>query len=173
MIPVWSLAMFAWLFGVMIWCAFGVVRHADALAELLGEPYGTLILTVSIISIEVTILATIMLGGSPNPTLPRETMFAILMIVLNGMVGTVLAIGGLRHVQQQYNLQGATTFLAVLTPAGPRASRSVCCLSGPGVYAGRLARGLNYLGLGAVRSAMKNMMSDVVAALCASTSRSS
>jgi Ca2+:H+ antiporter len=116
MIPVWSLAMFAWLFGVMIWCAFGVVRHADALAELLGEPYGTLILTVSIISIEVTILATIMLGGSPNPTLPRETMFAILMIVLNGMVGTVLAIGGLRHVQQQYNLQGATTFLAVLTP---------------------------------------------------------
>jgi Ca2+:H+ antiporter len=114
--PVWSLAMFTWLFGVMIWCAFGVVRHADALAELLGEPYGTLILTVSVISIEVTILATIMLGGSPNPTLPRETMFAILMIVLNGMVGTVLAIGGLRHVQQQYNLQGATTFLAVLTP---------------------------------------------------------
>ena len=114
--PVWSLAMFAWLFGVMIWSAFGVVRHADALAEILGEPYGTLILTVSVISIEVTILATIMLGGNPNPTLPRETMFAILMIVLNGMVGTVLAIGGLRHIQQQYNLQGAMTFLAVLTP---------------------------------------------------------
>jgi Ca2+:H+ antiporter len=110
------IAMFAWLFGVMIWCAFGVVRHADALAELLGEPYGTLILTISVISMEVAILATVMLGGTPNPTLPRETMFAILMIVLNGMVGTVLAIGGLRHVEQEYNLQGAMAFLAVITP---------------------------------------------------------
>jgi len=111
-----SIALFAWLFGVMIWCAFGVVRHADALAELLGEPYGTLILTVAVISMEVTILATVMLGGTPNPTLPRETMFAILMIVLNGMVGTVLAIGGLRHVEQDYNLQGALAYLAVITP---------------------------------------------------------
>jgi len=111
-----SIALFAWLFGVMIWCAFGVVRHADALAELLGEPYGTLILTIAVISMEVTILATVMLGGTPNPTLPRETMFAILMIVLNGMVGTVLAIGGLRHVEQEYNLQGALAYLAVITP---------------------------------------------------------
>jgi len=112
----WLAFMFAWLFAVMIWCAFGVVRHADALAELLGEPYGTLILTVAVISMEVAILATIMLDGTPNPTLPRETMFAILMIVLNGMVGTVLAIGGLRHVEQEYNLQGAMAYLAVITP---------------------------------------------------------
>ncbi len=112
----WLVFMFTWLFGVMIWCAFGVVRHADALAEIFGEPYGTLILTVSVISMEVTILATVMLSGAPNPTLPRETMFAILMIVLNGMVGTVLAVGGLRHVVQQYNLQGALAYLAVITP---------------------------------------------------------
>ena len=112
----WLLLMFVWLFGVMVWCAFGVVRHADALAEILGEPYGTLILTVSVISMEVAILATVMLSGAPNPTLPRETMFAILMIVLNGMVGTVLAVGGMRHVVQQYNLQGALAYLAVITP---------------------------------------------------------
>jgi len=112
----WLGLMFVVLFGVMIWCAFGVVRHADALAEILGEPYGTLILTLSVISIEVAILSTIMLGNTPNPTLPRETMFAILMIVLNGMVGTVLAVGGLRYVQQQYNLQGALAYLAVITP---------------------------------------------------------
>ena len=112
----WLGFLFVWLFGVMIWCAFGVVRHADALAEILGEPYGTLILTLSVISIEVTILATVMLGNMPNPTLPRETMFAILMIVLNGMVGTVLAVGGLRYVEQQYSLQGALAYLAVITP---------------------------------------------------------
>ena len=110
------IVLFAWLFGVMVWCAFGVVRHADALAEILGEPYGTLILTTAVISIEVTILATVMFSGDPNPTLPRETMFAILMIVLNGMVGTVLAIGGLRYVEQEYNLQGAMAYLAVITP---------------------------------------------------------
>lgn len=108
--------LFVWLFAVMIWCAFGVVRHAEALAELLGEPYGTLILTFSVTIIEVAIMATIMLGGSPNPTLPRDTMLAVLMIVLNGMVGLALTVGALRHGQQHYNLQGATAFLAVISP---------------------------------------------------------
>jgi Ca2+:H+ antiporter len=114
--PVWFAAMFAWLFGVMMWCAFGVVRHADALADLLGEPYGTLVLTISVISIEVTIMAIVMLSGGANPTLPRDTMFAILMIVLNGIVGITLVIGTLRHGQQHYNLQGAVAFLAVIMP---------------------------------------------------------
>jgi len=112
----WFAAMFLWLFGVMVWCAFGVVRHADALAELLGEPYGTLVLTLSVVIIEVTIMATVMLSGDANPTLPRDTMFAILMIVLNGIVGITLVIGALRHGQQYYNLQGAVAFLAVIVP---------------------------------------------------------
>ena len=112
----WLGFMFVWLFGVIIWCAFGVVRHAEALADILGEPYGTLFLTISVVGIEVAILAAIMIGETPNPTLPRETMFAVLMIVLNGMVGTILVVGGFRHVRQHYNLEGATTFLAVLTP---------------------------------------------------------
>ncbi len=110
-----GLPLFIWLFAVMVWCSFGVVRHADALAELLGEPYGTLVLTLSVISIEVTMIAGIMLGGENNPTLPRDTMFAILMIVLNGMVGLALIIGALRHGQQRYNLQGASAFLAVIS----------------------------------------------------------
>ena len=74
-----------------------------------------MILTISVISMEVAVLATVMLDGEPNPTLPRETMFAILMIVLNGMIGLTLAIGAVRHVQQEYNLQGATAFLAVIS----------------------------------------------------------
>ena len=107
--------LFAWMFAVMIWCAFAVVRHAEALAQFCGEPYGTLILTLSVVSIEVTIMATVMLSGDPNPTLPRDTVFAVLMIVLNGMVGTSVIIGALRHKQQQYSLQGAIAFLAVIT----------------------------------------------------------
>jgi Ca2+:H+ antiporter len=110
-----SVAIFIWLFAVMIWCAFGVVRHAEILAEYLGEPYGTLILTISVVSIEVTIMATVMLHGGPNPTLPRDTVFAVLMIVLNGMVGLSVVVGAWRHRQQQYSLQGAVAFLAVIS----------------------------------------------------------
>jgi Ca2+:H+ antiporter len=110
-----SIAMFLWLFAVMVWCAFGVVHHAEALAHRLGEPYGTLILTIAVISIEVAIMAIVMLSGSPNPSLPRDTVMAVLMIVLNGMVGLSILVGALRHVQQQYNLQGAIVFLAVIS----------------------------------------------------------
>ena len=113
--PAFTAAIFAWLFLAMIWCAFGVVRHAEALADYLGEPYGTLILTISVISIEVTIMATVMLHGGPNPTLPRDTVFAVLMIVLNGMVGLSVMVGAWRHRQQQYSLQGAVAFLAVIS----------------------------------------------------------
>lgn len=108
-------AIFVGLFAVMVWCAFGVVRHAEALAHYCGEPYGTLILTMSVVTIEVTIMATVMLTGEPNPTLPRDTVYAVVMIVLNGMVGVSVIVGALRHKQQQYSLQGAVAFLAVIT----------------------------------------------------------
>ncbi len=113
--PAFTAAIFVWLFLAMIWCAFGVVRHAEALAEYLGEPFGTLILTISVVTIEVTIMATVMLHGGPNPTLPRDTVFAVMMIVLNGMVGLSVMMGAWRHRQQQYSLQGAVAFLAVIS----------------------------------------------------------
>jgi Ca2+:H+ antiporter len=113
---VWPVAMFAWLFTAMLWLSFSVVRHAESLAVKLGEPYGTLILTLSVISIEVIMISAVMLTGGENPTLARETMFAVLMIVLNGMVGLTLLVGGLRHHEQLYNLQGANAFLSVIIP---------------------------------------------------------
>ena len=106
--------LFVWLFGTMLWSSFSAVRHADALAELLGEPLGTLILTISVISIEVSIISAVMLHGGPNPTLARDTMLAVLIIVLNGMVGLSLLVGGFRHREQSYNLQGARSYLSVL-----------------------------------------------------------
>ncbi len=114
--PLPTIILFVWIFAAMLWCAFGVVRHADALADLLGEPYGTLILTLSVISIEVSLMAAIMLTGEANPTLARDTMLAVVMIVLNALVGISLLIGGLRHGEQEFNLRGARAFLAVLIP---------------------------------------------------------
>ena len=109
-------AFFGWLFGVILWCAFGVVARADVLAEILGEPLGTLVLTLSIVVIEVALIAAVMLGGHGVPTLARDTMFAVLMIVLNGVVGLALLLGGLRHGEQAYNLQGAVAYLALILP---------------------------------------------------------
>jgi Ca2+:H+ antiporter len=111
-----TVALFGWLFATMLWCAFGVVRHAESLAEMLGEPYGTLILTLAVIVIEVSLISAIMVLGENDPTLARDTMFAVLMIILNGMVGLTLLLGGLRYREQHYNLQGAKSFLAVITP---------------------------------------------------------
>lgn len=114
--PLPSLLVFAWLLGVIIWSAFGVVHEAEDLAHRLGEPYGTLILTLSIVIIEVALVGAVMLGAKGAPTLGRDTMFAVLMIVLNGVVGIGLLIGGLRHFQQRYNLKGASSYLAVIIP---------------------------------------------------------
>jgi len=111
-----SAAVFAGLFLVMLWLAFAVVRHAESLATLLGEPYGTLILTLSVIGIEVALIASIMITGSNKATLARDTMFSVIMIVLNGLVGLSLLTGGLKHRFQSYNLEGATAYLAVLIP---------------------------------------------------------
>jgi Ca2+:H+ antiporter len=111
-----SAVLFIWLFTVILWCAFGVVKEADHLAELLHEPLGTLILTLSIVIIEVALIAAMALAGKSAPTLGRDTMFAVLMIVLNGAVGLCLLLGGLRHHAQAYNLQGAVAYLAVIIP---------------------------------------------------------
>ncbi len=106
--------LFLWLFGTMMWCAFSVVRHAEAIAERLGEPYGTLVLTLSMVVIEVSLLAAIMLHGENNATLARDAMFATLMIVLNGMIGAALLMGAMRYWEQEYNLAGARAFLVVI-----------------------------------------------------------
>lgn len=114
--PLISAAIFVWLLGVIIWAAFGVVHEAEILAGRLGEPFGTLILTLSIVIIEVALISAVMLGAKGAPTLGRDTMFAVLMIVLNGVVGIGLIVGGRRHFAQSYNLKGASSYLAVIIP---------------------------------------------------------
>ncbi|WP_183759064.1 MULTISPECIES: calcium:proton antiporter [unclassified Rhizobium] len=114
--PVWLFIIFAWLFSVVLGCALSVVRHADDLAERLGEPYGTLILTLAITSIEVMAITAVMQHGENNPTLVRDTLFAVVMIILNGMVGLSLLVGGWRRHDQHHNLQGANAYLGVIVP---------------------------------------------------------
>jgi len=112
--PVTLIVVFLWLFAVILWSAVSVARHADCLAIKFGEPYGTLILTLSAISIEVVMISTAMLHGANNPTLGRDAIFAVVMIALNGFVGLCLVIGGLRYREQYYNLQGVNSYLNVI-----------------------------------------------------------
>src|SRR6266516_2160877 len=103
-----------WLFATILWSAISVTRHADCLAIKFGEPYGTLILTLSAIAVEVTMISMAMLHGANNPTLARDAMFAVVMIALGGFVGLSLLLGGLRYREQYYNLQGVNSYLNVI-----------------------------------------------------------
>jgi Ca2+:H+ antiporter len=112
----WFACMLGWLFGAILISAFAVVRHAEGLAVRLGEPLGTLVLTLSMSGMEMMMIAAVMYTGQGASSLARDTMFAIVMIVLNGLVGTSLLLGGWRYHEQTYNLYGANAFLAVLLP---------------------------------------------------------
>jgi len=114
--PIWFSLILGWLLLIILSSIFAVVRHAESLAEKLGEPLGTLILTLSVTSIEVMIIIATMSTGKGSPTLARDAMFAVIMIALNGTVGLTLLIGGLKYKEQDYNLQGASSFLAVILP---------------------------------------------------------
>ncbi|MGH8575673.1 MAG: calcium:proton antiporter [Gammaproteobacteria bacterium] len=114
--PVWFAFLLGWLFVAILVSAFAVVRHAEGLALRLGEPFGTLVLTLSMSGMEMMMIAAVMYTGQGGSSLARDTMLAIVMIVLNGLVGTSLLLGGLRYHEQTYNLYGANAFLAVILP---------------------------------------------------------
>jgi Ca2+:H+ antiporter len=99
------------LFGTV----FAAVHHAEVIAERIGEPYGTLLLTLAVTIIEVALIATIMLGEKAVPTLARDTVFAVVMIVCNGLVGICILTGGLRYREQDVQVTGSNLYLSMLT----------------------------------------------------------
>ena len=113
---IWFALVLGWLFAAILTCAFAVVRHAEAIAVHLGEPLGTLVLTLTMSGMELMMIAAVMYTGQGGASLARDTMMAIVMIVLNGLVRLCLLAGGLRYHEQTYNLYGANSFLAVIIP---------------------------------------------------------
>src|SRR5476649_765416 len=107
---VFATVLLAILFGTV----FAAVHHAEVIAERIGEPYGTLLLTLAVTVIEVALIATIMLGDNEVPTLARDTVFAVIMIVCNGLVGICILIGGLRYREQEFQVSGSNLYLSVL-----------------------------------------------------------
>ncbi len=109
-----GLAFAAVLLIILFGTVFAAVHHAEVIAERIGEPYGTLLLTLAVTIIEVALIATIMLGEKEVPTLARDTVFAVVMIVCNGLVGVCIFIGGLRYREQDFQVSGANLYLSVL-----------------------------------------------------------
>lgn len=100
---------------VLLTTVFVVLQHAEVLAVRLGQPYGTLLLTIAVTTVEVSIIVAMMLHGENNPTLARESVFSTVMIICAGVVGLCLTLGAMHHHEQELKRQGTSAILSVLT----------------------------------------------------------
>jgi Ca2+:H+ antiporter len=107
---VFAAALLFVLFGTV----FAAVHHAEVIAERIGEPFGTLLLTLSVTIIEVALIATIMVDEKQVTALARDTVFAVVMIVCNGLVGICILAGGLRYREQDIQATGSNLYVSVL-----------------------------------------------------------
>lgn len=132
-LPIWSLVLpiLAWLlyaFGIkgntlltllggvfLIGSVLSAVHHAEVVAHKVGEPFGTIILALAITIIEVALIISLMVAGGDNAAyLARDTVFAAIMLILNGILGVSLMIGGLKHREQFFGKKSASTALITL-----------------------------------------------------------
>ncbi|HVY08241.1 MAG TPA: ionic transporter y4hA [Burkholderiales bacterium] len=134
------------MYGLAALALFGAVisgvHHAEVVAHRIGEPFGTLVLAVAVTVIEVALIVSVMLsGGADKAELARDTVFAAIMICCNGIVGLCLLVGGIRHHEQGFQVQGASAALAVLSAMSvltmvlPNYSTTV---AGPGLSSAQL-----------------------------------
>src|SRR5689334_21595803 len=117
-----SLISSAVMIVIMMGTVFAAVYHAELIAVRVGEPFGTLMLSLAVTVIEVALITTLMLMPEANATLARDTVFAVVMIVCNGLVGICVLIGGVRYREQEFKTSGTGVYLTVL------ATMTVLCL---------------------------------------------
>jgi Ca2+:H+ antiporter len=103
------------LAAVLGGCVLAAVHHAEVIAHKVGEPFGSLVLALAVTIIEVALIVSLMItGGEATEALARDTIFAAIMIILNGIVGLCLLAGGWRHHEQSFGTRGVSSSLAVL-----------------------------------------------------------
>ncbi|ERJ58276.1 calcium:proton antiporter [Sphingobacterium paucimobilis] len=112
--PLHGALLFILLLSTIVYASFGVVKEADELAHKLGEPYGTLILTLSIVAIEVILISAVLLGPGESAEIAKDSIFSVMMIIMNLVIGICLLFGGLKYGEQEYNAQGTMTYLSMI-----------------------------------------------------------
>ncbi|MGY4815007.1 calcium:proton antiporter [Pseudomonas chlororaphis subsp. piscium] len=106
------------LIGFIVAASMRVAHHAELLAEKVGDPYGTMILTLAAVLVEVVILA-IMMSNEASPTLVRDTIYSAVMLDINGILGLAALMGGIKHGEQAYNDDSARSYsVMILTAMG-------------------------------------------------------
>jgi Ca2+:H+ antiporter len=101
------------IFAVIIYSALNVAHHAEILAHKYGEPYGTLILTISAVLVEILIIAIMMLHAH-DATLARDTIYSAVMLDINGLLGVAAIIGGIKHGEQPYNVDSTNSYMSMI-----------------------------------------------------------
>jgi Ca2+:H+ antiporter len=106
------------LIATIVLASMRVAHHAEVLAIKVGDPYGTMILTLAAVAVEVIILA-ILMSGESSPTLVRDTIYSAVMLDINGILGLAALLGGLKHGEQPYNDDSGKTYgVMILTAMG-------------------------------------------------------
>lgn len=100
--------------SVIVLASLGVVHQAEAIARRLGDPFGSLVLTLSIVAIEVILIAAVMLGPGEHATIARDSVTAVMMIILNLVVGICLVVGDLRQQRMHHNRAGTTQYIGMI-----------------------------------------------------------
>jgi Ca2+:H+ antiporter len=99
----------------LVGAVVAAVHHAEVVAQRVGEPFGTLVLALAVTAIESSLIVSVMLAGGENTaSLARDTMYATVMIIANGVVGACVLLGALRHREQSFRIEGASPALAAL-----------------------------------------------------------
>jgi Ca2+:H+ antiporter len=119
MVALGSMYAFTWLLPLLALALMGsvlaAVYHAEVVAHKVGEPFGTLVLALAVTLIEVALIVSLMLsGGAATHGLARDTVFAAIMIILNGIVGICLLVGASHHREQTFSLSGVSASMATL-----------------------------------------------------------
>lgn len=115
--PVPSVTLALVLAGVVVIitvCSFGVVTQAEQLARRMGDPYGSLVLTISIVLIEVILISAVMLGPGDHATIGRDSVMAVSMIILNLVVGAAIFIATHKHGPLGHNHTGTASYSGML-----------------------------------------------------------
>ncbi len=104
------------LVAVLLGNVVAAVHHAEVVAIKVGEPYGAIMLALAVTTIEVGMIISLTLTGEPNPALMRDSVHAVVMLVVHGLAGLCIVVGAIRHRESEFRVEGANAFLAVLIP---------------------------------------------------------
>ena len=101
--------------AALIGAVLVAVHHAEVVAHRVGEPFGTLVLALAVTIIETALILSMMFAGGPDAAvIPRDTIFAAIMIICNGVVGACIVVGGIAHREQSFRIEGSSAGLAAL-----------------------------------------------------------